>query len=312
MQVCNGPYPAGIDFGSPAGMTPLPTPPTSRPDVDEMLLSLEVESVDLRELCAAKGCRIRMESSARLLLFYSRTDTVRLFRRDSPTIELLPHTLVLVRPERAIEIEASTAAATFICARFRASLGGLVDPFALLAGAVVQQLSVDDPLESRLRWALSEFLEREVGVEAMLASMLKQILVSVVRRALVAGDSWIEALSLLEDRRIGSALNYMLAAPGARHSILTLADASHLSRSAFIARFTSVVGHSPMAALRQLRMRRAAVLLTAGGRSIEKVARHVGYSSRSSFVRAFVDTYGTHPGAYRTGARRDTQQQLPV
>jgi AraC family transcriptional activator of mtrCDE len=248
-----------------------------------------------------------------LCLFYSRAGIGRWLSGDSPPLEFVPHALVISRPGQTIEIEASPAAAlTFVQARFRTSLGGLTDPFALLAGPVFAQFTAADQLDARLGWALSEFLGRQVGAAAMIGSLLKSILVSVARRSLAAGNSWVEGLSLVEDRRIGGVLNEMMAAPGAPHSIQTLADASNMSRSAFIARFTSIVGHSPMAALRQLRMRRAAMLLTTGGRSIEKVARHVGYSSRSSFVRAFVDTYGTHPGAYRSGGRREVNLQTSV
>ena len=87
----------------------------------------------------------------------------------------------------------------------------------------------------------------------------------------------------------------MVARPGAPHSVLTLARTSALSRSAFMARFTAVFGDSPMTVLRKLRMRQAAVLLTAGDLPVDAVAREVGYASRSSFVRVFRKTYGRSP-----------------
>jgi AraC family transcriptional activator of mtrCDE len=293
-------------------MTPVPIAPMSRADLDRLLLALEVESMDLRECSAMRGHRFRIDPADRLLLFYNRAGTGRWLRADAPPIEFVPHTLVISRPGREIEIEASPAASvTFVLARLRVSLGGVIDPFASLAGPIFAQFTPADQLDAQLTGALSEFLERQVGAEAMIGSLLKRILVTVTRHALATGDSWVECLSLLGDRRIGNVLNNMMATPGAPHSLRTLADASHMSRSAFVARFTSVVGHSPMAALRQLRMRRAAVLLTAGGRSIENVARHVGYASRSSFVRAFVDSFGTHPGDYRSGALRELDSRAP-
>jgi AraC family transcriptional activator of mtrCDE len=76
---------------------------------------------------------------------------------------------------------------------------------------------------------------------------------------------------------------------------MTLAQTAGLSRSAFMARFVSAVGHSPIAALRQLRMKQAAHMLAVGTRSVEQIADAVGYSSRSSFIRAFRHVYGYIP-----------------
>jgi AraC family transcriptional activator of mtrCDE len=54
-----------------------------------------------------------------------------------------------------------------------------------------------------------------------------------------------------------------------------------------------------MAALRQLRMRRASKLLAANVLSIERIAHAVGYASRSSFSRAFRHAFGNDPAEYR-------------
>jgi AraC-like DNA-binding protein len=66
-----------------------------------------------------------------------------------------------------------------------------------------------------------------------------------------------------------------------------------LSRSAFIARFTELVGCPPMIILRDLRMRKAAQQLKANGFSIDQIAQNAGYGSRSSFVGAFRRAYGS-------------------
>jgi AraC family transcriptional activator of mtrCDE len=46
-------------------------------------------------------------------------------------------------------------------------------------------------------------------------------------------------------------------------------------------------------------MREAASMLIANELSVDQIARSVGYSSRSSFLKAFHDAYGVHPSDYR-------------
>jgi AraC family transcriptional activator of mtrCDE len=75
------------------------------------------------------------------------------------------------------------------------------------------------------------------------------------------------------------------------------------SRSAFMARFTSTIGRSPMLVLRDLRMQQTASRLAATELTIDQVAGNAGYASRSSFARAFKTAYGVDPTDYRN--RRD-------
>ncbi|AMR78531.1 hypothetical protein A2G96_12720 [Cupriavidus nantongensis] len=67
-----------------------------------------------------------------------------------------------------------------------------------------------------------------------------------------------------------------------------------------MARFAEAVGLPPMTVLRKLRMRQAASMLMTGELSVDQIARAVGYTSRSSFLKAFHDAYGTHPSRYRS------------
>jgi len=54
-----------------------------------------------------------------------------------------------------------------------------------------------------------------------------------------------------------------------------------------------------MTVLRDLRMRQAADQLASDTLSLDQVAGHAGYDSRSSFVRAFRKAYGCDPTDYR-------------
>ncbi len=77
-----------------------------------------------------------------------------------------------------------------------------------------------------------------------------------------------------------------------------------LSRSAFAARFTALVGTSPADYLARWRMTKAAELLRSGTLATSQIAANSGYRSEASFIRAFTRLEGITPGAYRKNARR--------
>jgi AraC-like DNA-binding protein len=74
-----------------------------------------------------------------------------------------------------------------------------------------------------------------------------------------------------------------------------------MSRSAFAARFTAVVGSPPMTYVTMARMRSARTKLVAG-ESVAAVAQSLGYGSEAAFSRAFARTTGDTPGRMRRAA----------
>jgi AraC family transcriptional activator of mtrCDE len=117
--------------------------------------------------------------------------------------------------------------------------------------------------------------------------------------------SWTDRFSILADRQITRAFADMVARPGAAHTVQSLAHSAGLSRSAFMVRFSEIFGRSPMAIVRDLRMRQAAVDLTTTSAPVEVVAYNAGYESRSSFVRAFRKAYDVDPSEYRQSVKTD-------
>ncbi|GEM_PF-4740858 len=78
-----------------------------------------------------------------------------------------------------------------------------------------------------------------------------------------------------------------------------------VSRSAFYARFTELVGEGPSRHLTRWRMRVAMDLMQRHDLSTYELAVQVGYSSEDSFARAFERTIGQSPSAWRR-AQQDT------
>ena len=146
---------------------------------------------------------------------------------------------------------------------------------------------------------MGELVAQEVGTGAMTAALMKQVLVTLLRRSLTTKNLWVERFSMLGDQRIARAFAEMVAHPELPHSVESLAQTACLSRSVFMARFTRLFGKPPKATLRDLRMRQAAVLLKNSGLSVDQIVHKVGYTSRSSFSRTFRKIHGCDPSASR-------------
>jgi AraC family transcriptional activator of mtrCDE len=258
-------------------------------------------------------------------------------------IELRPHTLVILPPRHPIRLEAANSRGQFtnlthvdckaqiksvstlqrfvagdpntpeivlICGYFKASYGSSIDIFDRMNSPIVESFAAKDRLDQKLKDAVAELISQEVGSGAMSAALMKQVLVSVLRRSLASQNLWVERFSILKDPQVARAFAEMVASPGSPHTVLTLCHTSGLSRSAFMVRFRQAFGASPMAVLRQIRMRQAAALLEADTLSIDQIAGACGYASRSSFFRAFQKSIGDDPSQFRAAARQRVRDAL--
>ena len=77
-----------------------------------------------------------------------------------------------------------------------------------------------------------------------------------------------------------------------------------MSRSAFAARFTELVGEPPLQYLAKWRMTLAAQRLREDDAVLADVAQSVGYANPVAFSKAFVRVQGVGPGTFRREARR--------
>jgi|WetSurMetagenome_2_1015567.scaffolds.fasta_scaffold58757_2 AraC-like DNA-binding protein len=103
----------------------------------------------------------------------------------------------------------------------------------------------------------------------------------------------------LHHPQIGLALYQLQARLNEPWTVMSLARACGMSRSAFAYEFKHEVGMSPMAYLLELRLRRACRLLHDRDMRVRDVCAQIGYRSQPSFTHAFVGRTGLTPGAYR-------------
>ena len=106
-------------------------------------------------------------------------------------------------------------------------------------------------------------------------------------------------LGALRDRQIGQAIVMIHRDPAKAWSLASLASAVSMSRSAFAARFTALVGMPAMEYVAQWRMNTALTHLKAQHCSVAVVAERLGYQSEAAFARTFKRVIGATPGSIR-------------
>ncbi|MGU3450797.1 helix-turn-helix transcriptional regulator [Methylobacterium sp. 391_Methyba4] len=306
----------------------------SRSELDSLIENLSVNIVQLAECLVSPGWKLILQGPISPGIHYNLSGSGQLITKDQRRIQLQPHTLVVLPAGHALHLEVpgeigfdheigsenrtkedqlhsfsptelrryvagdAEPRLMLICGYFRATYGVTIDPFASLSSPIVEQFDSTAQLDRQLRSALDELIAQEVGAGAMTTALMKQVLVAVIRRSLRSRDVWAERFCLLSDPHVARAFAEMVARPGGGHSVTNLAHLAGLSRSAFMARFKLLFGMPPMTALRDLRMRHAAMLLAGNKISVDQAAHEVGYTSRSSFLRAFRKVIGYDPSKH--------------
>jgi AraC-like DNA-binding protein len=145
---------------------------------------------------------------------------------------------------------------------------------------------------------LAEVVERGPGSDVVMARLSDVLVTRALRYHLETTDEpgWLHGL---RDPAVSRALSALHRDLGRSWTVASLAAEAGLSRAAFAARFTALVGQSPMEYAFGSRMRRAEALLRSDRLTVAAVASQVGYGSESALSAAFARYSGTTPGAYR-------------
>src|SRR5262249_15541873 len=113
------------------------------------------------------------------------------------------------------------------------------------------------------------------------------------------GDRQTGWLRGLKDPSVGRALALIHRDIAAPWTAETLAKAVAMSRSAFVDRFTTLVGLPPIRYLISWRMETAKIQLRETSKSVAQVGYTVGYESEEAFSRAFKREVGISPARWR-------------
>jgi AraC-like DNA-binding protein len=160
-------------------------------------------------------------------------------------------------------------------------------------------------MQSTLRFMAAEARALRPGGDTVI-TRLADILVIQAIRAWIAHDPSARSgwLGAVRDPQIGRAIALVHRDPGKTWTVASLAGAVGMSRSAFSARFTDLVGEPAMRYVTRARMHAASVWLKEERTTLGELAGRLGYESEAAFSRAFKRLVGVAPGATRRSTDR--------
>lgn len=155
-------------------------------------------------------------------------------------------------------------------------------------------------LSATLRLIATEAADSRPGGETLITRLSDIVVIQAIR-------TWLDEeprartglLAALRHPQIGHAMSLIHRNPARAWTVATLATEVAMSRSAFAARFTEIVGETVMTYLTRWRMRLALDRLAAEDVTVCELAGRVGYHSEAAFSRAFKRFNGVPPSAVK-------------
>lgn len=198
------------------------------------------------------------------------------------------------------------APATLICGAVRFDHPAAADLLRLLPPVVTIETWRSPDLEwmqTTLRLMASEASALRAGGETVITRLADILVIQAVRAWIdqhaAAQPGWLAAL---RDPHVGRVIQQVHRSPGRLWTVDTMAREAGMSRSAFSARFTTLVGEPAMRFVARWRMHVAVAALRDDRVTIAAVAEQLGYDSEAAFSRAFKRVVGRWPSEVRRSA----------
>lgn len=147
---------------------------------------------------------------------------------------------------------------------------------------------------------IDEFRQPQFGSSYMVQAQMTVILYDILRRIGISQHSTVSAYS----HPVHQARDYIELSAYYRQPVSEVARHVNLSESRLAHLFSSEMGISVYAYIRQVLMQRAASMLEDGKLSITEVADTLGFPSSNYFSTAFSKHWGVTPSQYRAGNRK--------
>ncbi len=184
---------------------------------------------------------------------------------------------------------------------------GSEDPYNPLIATLPRILKLDvregvsrEWVEASVRYAAGELTAGRFASSSLMARLSELLFVEAIRQySATFSDQEAGWLKGVVDPQVGRALaaiHHNITSPWSADS---LAKEVSMSRSAFVDRFTMLVGMPPIRYLTFWRLQAAKRILRETSKTIAQLAQEVGYGSDEAFSRAFKREYGLSPSRWR-------------
>ena len=233
--------------------------------------------------------------------------------RDSPATKVVDFFDFLkgrVRDKQgAFSAGGEGSVARLVCGEMQ-SENGVTDPLLAVLPPLIHVNGRGGDVAPGLRVTISQVFEElgsgRNGSAAVVTRLADILFMQAVRAYLdenidTAESGWLAAL---RDPQIGRALVLLHDKPHQPWTVAELAGRVALSRSAFAARFTQLVGEPPLRYLTRLRLNAATARLRTSNDKLSVIAVAAGYDSVPGFTKAFKRYFGVTPGEYRRSRQK--------
>ena len=193
--------------------------------------------------------------------------------------------------------------ASMLCGLVRFDHPAAADLIRLLPGVIRMEVTSSpqaDWLQSTLRLVAAEASALRAGGEAVIVRLADILVLETIRWWITREPGeHVGWLGALRDKQIGQAISLIQRDPMRHWGVGELANAVGMSRSAFSARFTRLVGKPVIRYVTEWKMHSAQLLLARDGQSLGELADRLGYSNEAAFGRAFKRVTGLSPGSLK-------------
>ena len=159
----------------------------------------------------------------------------------------------------------------------------------------------DKNLKQILDLLISESIAEQAGVQATLNRLSEMIFMILIREKVKDESQSSGFAAALRDLRIQKVLEAIHNSPAEDWSVESLAAIAAMSRSAFAAKFKSLLGETPLSYIKRWRMQSAYRWFRDDKMTIAEAADRCGYLTEAAFSKAFKRELGISPGQVRAG-----------
>jgi transcriptional regulator GlxA family with amidase domain len=184
---------------------------------------------------------------------------------------------------------------------------GSAEPYNPLTATLPRVLKLDvregvsrDWVEASVRYAASELTAGRFASSSLMARLSELLFVEALRQYSVTftdrDAGWLKGVADPQIGRALAAIHHNISSPWSADS---LAREASMSRSAFVDRFTTLIGMPPIRYLTLWRLQTAKLSLRETRKPIAQLAQELGYGSGEAFSRAFKREFGLSPAWWR-------------